>query len=199
MRNTYHLLRHGESLKNKKNIAASWPEKFYSPLTRKGKEEAMRAAKSLKKKKIDLIFSSDLLRAKQTAEIIGKELGIRPKFDKRLREAGVGIFNGKPLYEIGIFFSKKGDNLSPLKHYLNRFRLSMPGGENYVQVEKRMKVFLKDIDRKYSGKNILIVGHQRPFTLLEKAVSGQSREAAVRKIIRKKEIKTGEVRKLKTK
>jgi len=199
MRNAYYLLRHGESLKNIKNIAASWPEKFYSPLTKKGKEEATRTAKILGKKKIDLIFSSDLLRAKQTAEIIGKKLGIKPKFDKRLREAGIGVFNGKPLKEIGMFFSKKEDNLSPLKHYLSRFRVSMPGGENYVQVEKRMHGFLKDIDKKYSRRNILIVGHQRPLSLLEKTVSGQTRENFAKKIIEKREIKTGEVRKLRAK
>ena len=159
----------------------------------------MRAAESLKKKKIDLIFSSDLLRAKQTAEIIGKELGIRPKFDKKLREAGVGIFNGKPLKEAGNFWNEKEGSFSPKKHYLNRFKTAPPGGENYVQVEKRMKVFLKDIGRKYSGKNILIIGHQRPLTLLEKAVSGQSRENFVKKTIERKEIKTGEVRKLRIK
>lgn len=199
MRNAYYLLRHGESLKNKKNISASWPEKFYSPLTKKGKEDAKKASKTLKKKKIDLIFSSDLLRTKQTAEIIGRELGIKPKFDKRLREADTGIFNGKPLKEIGLFFSKKEGNFSPLRHYLNRFKLSMPGGENYAQVEKRMHAFLKDTERKYLGKNILIVGHQRPLSLLEKVVLGQSRKNFAKKIIEKREIRTGEVRKLRTK
>jgi broad specificity phosphatase PhoE len=199
MRNKYYLLRHGESLKNVKDLNSSWPEKFYSPLTRRGKREALRAAKSLRKKKIDLIFSSDMLRAKQTAEIVGKELGLHPKFDKRLREIGIGKFNGKPLKDIGIYFSKKEKNISPLKHYMNRFKVSVPGGETYNQVEKRLKSFLKDIDKKYKGKDILIVGHQRPLSLLEKAVSGQSREDFVKKIIEKREIKTGEVRKLRTK
>lgn len=197
MENQYFITRHGESRKNVKNIAASWPEKFYSPLTEKGEKQVKKAAKKLKKSKVNLIFSSDLLRAKQTAEIIGKELGIKPKFDKGLREVGVGIFNGKPLKEAGNFWNKKEEKFSPVKHYLSRFKLAPPGGENYIQVERRIYRFLKDVDKKYSGKNILIVGHQRPLTLLEKTVSGQSRENFVKKIIEKREIKTGEVRRLK--
>lgn len=199
MKNQYFILRHGESIKNIKNIASSWPEKFYSPLTGKGKKQAKEATEKLKEKKIGFIFSSDLLRTKQTAEIIGKELRIKPKFDKRLREVRIGIFNGKPLSEIGKFWRKKEGKLLPLKHYLRRYKFAPPGGENYLQTEKRMQGFLKEIDRKYSGKNILMVSHQRPLTLLERAVSGQSREKMVWKIINREEIRTGEIKRLKIK
>ena len=61
------------------------------------------------------------------------------------------------------------------------------------------KGFLKEIDKKYQGKNILIVGHERPITLLEKAVYGYSLKKFVEIIRRKKAIKTGELRKLKIK
>jgi broad specificity phosphatase PhoE len=199
MRNQYFLLRHGQSLKNVKNIASSWPEKFYSPLTGKGKRQAKEVAEKLKMKKIDLIFSSDLLRTKQTAEIIGKRLGIKPRFDKRLREIKIGAFNGKPIAEIGKFWRKKEGNLIPLKHYLRRYKFSLPGGENYLQAEKRMQRFLKETDKKYSGKKILIVSHQRPITLLEGIVSGQSREKTAWRIVKREEIRTGEIKRLKVK
>ncbi len=197
MNNQYFLLRHGESVKNIKNIASCWPEKIYSPLTKKGRRDAEKAAKKLKKKKIDLIFSSDLLRARQTADIVGKELGIKPRIDKGFREADAGIFNGKPISVGGNFWNKKERSFSPMKHYLSRFKLAPPKGESYFQIEKRMHNSLKAIDKKYSGKNILIVGHQRPLSLLEKVAAGQSRENFVKKVIEKKEIATGEIRKLK--
>ncbi len=73
-KNQYFILRHGQSIKNKKRISAGWPEVFYSPLTEKGKKQIKEAAKKIKKKKINLIFSSDLLRAKQTAEIFADAL-----------------------------------------------------------------------------------------------------------------------------
>jgi len=81
-KNQYYLLRHGHSIRNLKDIADCWPEKIYSPLTAKGRGQAKRAAEKLSNKKIDLIFASDLLRTKQTAEIVGKRLKIKPRFDK---------------------------------------------------------------------------------------------------------------------
>ena len=84
MGNQYFILRHGQSIKNKKRISAGWPEVFYSPLIKKGERRIKEVAKKLKKKKINLIFSSDLLRAKQTALIVGKELKLKRRFDKRL-------------------------------------------------------------------------------------------------------------------
>ncbi len=196
--NQYFILRHGESLKNIKDVASCWPEKFYSPLTKKGEKQIKEVVKRLKKKKISLIFSSDLLRTKQTALIVGKELELKPKFDKRLREVNYGIFNGKTIREVGKFWNK-GKKLTPLEYYSKRFKISLPGGENYADVEKRMSEFIRETEKKYQGENILIISHERPLTLLEKVICGYSLEKFVKIIIEKKQIETGEVRKLKTK
>ena len=193
--NNYFILRHGDSLRQKKKMAMCWPEKIYCPLTDEGKIEVLKAAKVLKKKKIDLIFSSDLLRTRQTAEIIGEELGFEPKFDKRLREVNVGILNGKLINEAGRFWDREG-KLSPLEYYLKRFQIAPPKGENYLEIEKRMYEFIKEIDKKYQGKNILIVSHQRPLTLFEKVIYGYDLRKFVKNILEKKEIKTGELRKI---
>jgi len=56
--------------------------------------------------------------------------------------------------------------------------------------------FIKEIDKKYQGKNILIISHQRPLTLLEKAIYNYDFKKFVKVITEKKEIKTGELRKL---
>ena len=211
MKNHYFILRHGETPGNKKNIVFCWPEKFYNPLTEKGRKQIEKAAKELKKRKvnelrssprcadacvIDLIFSSDLLRTKQTAGIIAKELKIKPKFDKRLREVNIGVLNGKPIDEIGRFWDKE-KKLSPLEYYKKRFKIAPPRGENYVDIEKRMGAFIKDIDEKYKLRNILIISHKRPLTLLEKVIYGYDFKKFVKIIMENKEIKMGEVRKLK--
>lgn len=197
LRNTFYIVRHGESIRNVKNLVSCWPEKFYCPLTGRGKKQAAKDGKELKKKKIDLIFCSDLLRTRQTAGIIGKAVGVKPILDKRLREVGDSLFNGKSTSEAGDFWNKREKGLSPLQHYLRRFSMVTPGRENYAHLEKRMAGFLKDIDKRYKGKNILAVGHGRPFLLLQKAFYGWSREKTAKIIINKKEMKVGEIRRLK--
>ena len=205
MNNQYVILRHGKSLKDTNDIIVCWPEKIYCPLTKEGEKQIQKVAQKLKKRKvdelrssprcaddcvIDLIFSSDLLRTKQTAEIVGKELMIKPKFDKRLREVNVGILNGKPINEVGRFWNKEG-NLPPLEYYLKRFQVAPPKGENYAEIERRLSKFIKEIDKKYQGKNILIIGHQRPLTLLEKVIYNYDLKRFINFILEKKRNKKG--------
>jgi broad specificity phosphatase PhoE len=180
---------------NVRKITSCWPEKKKYPLTKKGKKEVECSAEKLKNKKIDLIFASDLLRTRQTSEIIGKNLGLKPKFDKRLREVNVGIFNGKPVKEAGEAWNQ-GEKISSLEHYSKRFKIALPKGESYKDMGKRMFSFLSETDKKYKNKNILIVSHGRPITLLEKIIHNQDIKKFVKIILEKKEIKTGELRKL---
>jgi len=184
-KNEYFILRHGEALNNKKSILITQiPEKISCPLTKKGEREAKEAAKKLKNKKIDLIFASDFERTKQTAEIVAKELGLKVIYDKRLREINVGIFDGK----------KVKDWEKSVENYKEKFTKKIKGSENYNQVKVRMYRFLEDLERKYQGKRILIVSHQRPLTMLEGAVRGFEVEDFEK--FEKKKIKTGEIRKI---
>jgi len=187
--NKYFILRHGEALSNKKEVCSCWPEKFRNPLTLKGRRQIKEAAKRIKTKGIDFIFASDVLRTRQTAEIVGKALGIKPVYDKRLREYNVGIFNGQTIKSFRKFLPAAG---------MKRFRNKPPKGETYADVKKRMLDFLKEIDKRYSQKNILIISHQVPLVLLEGAVKGFSNQEIVEKYFTKEEkkIKTGELRKL---
>ena len=165
--NKYFVLRHSESECFKKEIGVSKPGKDLCPLTKKGREQTKKAAQELKKEKIDIIFASDVLRTKQTAEIVGKELGIKVKFDKRLREINFGIYDKKPLKEWRGFWQNRSNKLTkkpPL------------GGENYTNAKKRMYRCLQDIDKKYKDKKILIVSHSGPILMLASAVKGLSNE-----------------------
>ena len=82
------LVRHGESEANAKGISQG--QKLDSPLSKKGLEQAKKVTERLSEEKIDFIYSSDLKRAKQTAEIINKEHKLKISFDKRLRERNHG-------------------------------------------------------------------------------------------------------------
>ena len=165
LHNKYYIMRHGQAVSNVKNIVSCWPEKFKNPLTSLGREKVEESAKKIIGKNIDLIFSSDLLRTKQTAEIVGKFLGIKPIFDKRLREQNSGVFNGESFQNLKHFFGERG---------LRRFKIKPQKGETYIDIKKRMVNFLKSTDKKYRSKNILIVSHGKPIDLLEAAVRGIS-------------------------
>ncbi len=193
-KNKYFILRHGESDRNLKNLVSCWPEKSKCSLTKRGRRQIEEAAKKIKKAKIDLIFSSDLLRTKQTAEIIERETGVKPKFDKRLREFDMGDLNGKSVKIAGRFWDPES-KLKEVDYYLKRFKVKAPKGENYSNAQKRMYSFLKDTDKKYQNKTILIISHELPITVLEGAARGLSKEEIVRQRM-KSQIKTGELRKI---
>lgn len=91
------LLRHGSTVWGNENRFAGWGD---TPLSEAGMEEARRAAALLrgKRPKPDLLFTSRLLRARQTAEIIAEAIGIdesRTHRDWRLNERHYGALQGE--------------------------------------------------------------------------------------------------------
>ena len=188
MQNTYFILRHGQTTYQlkKEKIIYPWPEPSPILLTEKGKKQVRTAAEKLKSKKIDLIYSSDITRARQTAGIVAQELKVKVIFDKRLREINLGIFCGKKTKEYYNYFSS-------LKQ---RFRKSPSQGENLRDCQKRMFDFVKEIDKRYKDKGILIISHGDPLWLLEGKVKGWEEEELLKQKFQNKDIKTGEFRKL---
>jgi isoleucyl-tRNA synthetase len=168
--NTYYGVRHGESENNVQNLMSSVATNPHH-LTPKGKTQAQEAAKWLKDKKIDLIFVSPFIRTRETAEIIAGELKLDPKnifTDDRLKEYNVGVWNGKSFPEFQKMFAQA-----------DRFETSPEGGESYTDLKKRMGDFIYSLEKKYSGKNILIVTHDSPLFLLTAAVKGLTKKEAI--------------------
>ena len=186
MRNNYYILRHGQAHSNTKKIVSCWPEKFHNPLTLKGKEQIRSAAQKLKTKNIDLIFASDVLRTRETAEIVDREIGVKPEYDKRLRERNFGIFNNRPIQELSNFLPNRQD----------RFTKNPPKGETYRDLQKRMYSFLKEIDKEYSNKTILIISHQLNLMLLDAKINKISDKDFIKKYFRSKRFDTGKFNKL---
>lgn len=90
------FVRHGESEKNRDNILSSSLNGW--PLTEKGKKQADEAGKKLGALgHIDAFYSSPVLRALQTAQIIGVHIKMSPIIDHRLRERDFGFLEERPL------------------------------------------------------------------------------------------------------
>ena len=192
LRNKYYIMRHAQAISNVKAICSCWPEKFKNPLTILGREVVRESSEKFKKKldlegqSIDLIFASPLLRTKQTAEIVGKILGVKHKLDKRLREIGFGIFNKKKLESMWKYFKSEEE----------RIRQRPPKGETYPEILDRMMSFLKDTDKKYKGRNILIISSEGPLFLLQGKVMGLSLKETIKEFPLEKRIHKGEIREL---
>lgn len=168
MNNKYFLLRHGQTIyqTKKKGFLYPWPEIAPISLTKKGEGQIEKAAKDLKKENIDLIYSSDVFRAKQTAGIVGKEFGLKVNFDKRLRDVNCGIFNGKHEKNLQRFFSSE----------MEKFSKKIPKGENWNDVRKRLTDFIEEVKRKYTDKKILIISHGDPLWFLAGIIKGLKSE-----------------------
>ena len=192
LRNKYYIMRHGQAKSNVKRVCSNRPEKFINHLTEFGKEIARESAEKLKEKldakgqTIDLIFCSPLLRARETAKIAGDIFHTKTKTDLRLREMSFGIFNGKHLEAMWRYFENEED----------RIKKDPPRGETYDHVLGRMTHFLKDIDKKYKDRNILIISHEGPLGLLQGNTMGLSIKQTINHFPVEKRIHKGEIREL---
>jgi isoleucyl-tRNA synthetase len=168
--NTFIVMRHGEADINVAGIINSDRSKPHS-LTDRGREETLASVRSLRPSNPDIIYSSPLLRTKETAEIAAKELGYDLAgilYDDRLREIGMGGFEGKTWNE---YFAALPENF-------NRFSESIEDSEPLADVKRRVAEFLYEIEETNSGKTILIVTHGAPAWLMLAAAEGVPNQPA---------------------
>ena len=190
LKNRYFILRHGQTSHQieRPEFVYYWPEdKPPASLTEKGKRQIKEKIQFLKDKKIDLIFSSDTLRTRQTAEIVAKELGLKVILDPRLRDISWGIYQGKPMKEAWAYY----------KDMEEKFEKPVPEGESWSEVRQRMIDFIKEVEQNYNQKNILIVSHGDPLWLLEAWFQGLSDEELLKSRRGGCPIKIGEARQIK--
>lgn len=158
------FVRHGETAANAEKRMQG--QGIDQSLTSKGEEQARDAAKKLKGSNIDLIVSSDLKRAKETADIIAKELGVEVISDKRLRERNFGVLEGTTLED------RMKNNLTELFERRHHKGAQIPGAESVEEVEQRISEILAEHKEKHGHKNIVVISHghtlRRLFGILKK-------------------------------
>ncbi len=106
------MIRHGESIANVKKIISHDNEAF--PLTEKGMKQAQIVGEELSGIKIEKIYTSPVLRARQTAEIISKVVGCEVIVEERIRERYFGRLNNRKVNSINwkvLFCNKRFGDL----------------------------------------------------------------------------------------
>ena len=158
---TFVFLRHGESVGN---AEARWQGQSDYMLTEKGRGQAQALAKRWKSEgmKFDLIVSSPLVRAKETAEIIASTLGARVELDPILLERDIGEMEGLTAEEV----RKK-----PQPPYVTPYDPVGGEGEGDWELFLRAGQALHDILRRPPG-SYLIVSHGGLLNQLMHAIVG---------------------------
>jgi probable phosphoglycerate mutase len=151
MANTFYIVRHGQT---NWNILGKTQGHGNSDLTAKGIEQATELAESIVNYPIDYIYSSDLGRAVQTAQILGDKLNIKIEETEALREMGFGEWEGLLIDEI------KANYANVYTTWRNEPHLAqIPGGETLHLIKDRVDSFIQSLNEKYDNKHILLVTH----------------------------------------
>jgi broad specificity phosphatase PhoE len=149
---TFYIVRHGQTDWNAKKIIQG---QLDIPLNETGEKQAKEVAEKFKKLKFDLAFSSDLMRAKRTAEIIGLEHKLAIETTNSLRERAFGEMEGKPSK---VFFAFR-DLLIALNHEERFKKKAYENFESDEEVTTRTITFLRETAVANPGKNVLVATH----------------------------------------
>lgn len=166
------LIRHGQTEANIKGILQGHLD---VPLNETGRLQARCAAERLKNEKFDLLISSDLIRAAETAEIIGAVLQLSPVLLPDLREWHLGELEGKESSSLWNLYPEIMDSFN----FDNGQDIRVPGGESKFQFFERVSGCLDSLAAEYTGKRILLVSHGGTSRAIFRHIAGPPRKGCM--------------------
>lgn len=165
---TLTLLRHGESDWNLSLRCQGQDDR--AQLTAEGRAQARDAAELLHARQIDLIVSSDLTRALETADCVAAALGVGRVVDPLVRERSFGYLEGGPLSAVTA--DRSGIDGGVLVDPDAR----PAGGESFRDVAVRARRFLEKAELAWPDRHVLVVTHGGFIRALRAIVAGEPLE-----------------------
>mmetsp|Transcript_9311 Transcript_9311/g.26475 ORF Transcript_9311/g.26475 Transcript_9311/m.26475 type:complete len:232 (+) Transcript_9311:194-889(+) len=167
------LVRHGETDWNAEGRLQGQND---PPLNGRGREQAENVALHLAKVqqsvqqsgsgsgRVEVIYSSDLVRASATAEEIAKRLGVKLQLKKEFREKCLGVMEGLTLQEA----RKK------VPDAFDKWRKGrvVPGSEDKLSVQSRLQSALDDIEKDFGGRKVVVVTHGGILNSIHRLITG---------------------------
>src|SRR5689334_6096397 len=145
------LVRHGETDWNADGRLQGQTDR---PLSDFGRSQAHQPADELAKEKLEAIYSSDLARARETAENVGEPVGLPVSLDPDLREKGWGTWEGLPAVE--------------------RDRVAFDGESTEAHQERMLRA-LRRISQRHPNKgSVLVVTHGGSMRRVQTAAMGMA-------------------------
>lgn len=145
------LVRHAEA---EGNIIRRFHGYTDSALTKNGHAQARKAAERLKDEPIDILYSSDLSRAYQTAGYIAQAKNLDVHIIEGLKEINGGDWEDVPWSELPNRWPEAYEHWESKPHLLQ-----MPNGESMIEFQKRVVKEVMNIVSQNLGKNICVVTH----------------------------------------
>lgn len=132
------------------------------PLSEQEVPEVQAVARQLEP--VDVIVTSPMMRARQTAEIFKSQANGTPvEVAELLHERNYGAFEGKGVHEL---------EQSYPDYYKNKLSYPIPGAEAYSAVEERLLGWLKQAIIRYPGKRVLVVAHSAVMRTFRRIFEG---------------------------
>jgi broad specificity phosphatase PhoE len=154
---------HGTTTDNEKHISSGWYDVGLSKL---GIEQSVKLKELIKDHRFDVVFCSDLKRAKASAELMFDDT-VPIISNARLRECNYGTLNASP--------SSIVEPMQEDECITHKF----PEGESYEDVKTRVAEFLAFLKKQSDGKNVAIVAHKAPQLALEVLLKGKTWKQAL--------------------
>jgi broad specificity phosphatase PhoE len=147
---------HSTSVDNERGVATGW---LPGELSTTGRAQARALGERRRDDGLAAVFTSDLRRAVETAEIAFACSALPVFRDARLRECNYGSMNGRPRSELDA---------------LRRSRLDerWPGGESWREAVARVHGFLIELPTAHDGERVLVIGHVATRWALDHSVKG---------------------------
>jgi broad specificity phosphatase PhoE len=166
------LARHGET---DWNLDHRWQGHTGPPLNETGRRQAAELATQLDK--VDAIYSSDTIRARQTAEIVGAQLGLNVETDPRLREVNFGEWEGLTRHEINRLYGGAFTRWEACE------QAAPTGGESDEAMAERVLQALSEIAGDHPDGRVLVITSGGPIRAAQAHLRGVE-QADARRIIR---------------
>ncbi len=158
------LLRHGQT---EWNDTGRMQGQADVELDAVGVEQAHAAARTLGGRDFTAVYSSDLVRARHTAEVVAGDLGLPVVLDHRLQEINVGSWSGLTRREIEVEYP----GFAEMYFAGQDFRRSATG-ETVAEMVARVSPAIREIVDRHRGHEVLVVGHGFCFAQLAQHLVG---------------------------
>lgn len=159
---TLYLARHGES---DWNVERRWQGNADRPLTDLGRRQAGQLAERLASTPLDAVYSSDLLRARETAAAVARRQGLEVRTLAALREVDVGSWSGLTREEVEERFPAAFATWREGGH-------GWVDGEAYEDMAERVVTAVLEIAGSHPGGSVLVVAHGGPIRALHAVALG---------------------------
>ncbi len=166
------IARHGETDWNLRGILQGWLD---VPLNAKGRQQASSMASNLAAAQFDVVWSSPLARARETADIITTAWHLEPPLlHEGLREKHFGAIQGIPkneLAELNPALLEQILRRNPAAHFV--------GGETMDETADRVLTAVLDIGARHGGQRVLVVTHGWVLDVVTRHVNGLARSTVL--------------------